>query len=238
MFVSDESLRAMKASVAVDYLGFGAAFGQIGAFVAVALENLDVVVFRAYEADEPDGYARAPHYHYVMDSPARFSAEVDEFVDIVARRCEIENVVGHQAVVAARYDGLVFPAYGRDVEVMAGGGEFLELHSGYAGVVAQLDADNDYLAVVELEPVAHPVALEGGAYFQRGQIFGIDRVVYARAGEEGAVGRIHELVVVDAGHCFMGAEAFGYLAGDYIVGLVGGDGYKQLGFLDSGGAQG
>ena len=221
------------AGVGIDDEGVGTPLGQLDAGVAVGVYDLEPELVAGHAA-ELYGYAAAAHDDDVAYRALDLAAQLDQHVHMLARGHEVDDVVALEAVVAAGDDGLAVTLDGGDVKVVRGTSQLFELHVYERRALPELDAHQNELPLVELEPVARPVVVECGDDLERGEVFGIYDVVGPYRGEERAVGRVLELIVVYSGHGLGCAEALGYGAGHDIARLERRDGYEQVAVLDAG----
>ena len=225
------------AAVALDDDDIVHALGQLVALLAVAFDELDVHVVGGIARDAY-GNATAAHNHDFVDFGFAFACELSYLPDVVGRGGEVGDVAHLYLVVTTWDNGFVYALDGRNVKLAVGCGDFVEFLVQNLGVVVQLHAQDDELAVAQLEPVAGPGVSQGGDYLLGRQLFGIDEFVYPQAVEEGFVLGQQIFVVVDPGQRLLGSQFRGHGASHDVAGLERHDGDKQVGLVHLGLFQG
>ena len=100
----------------------------------------------------------------------------------------------------------------------------------FAGV-AQLDAQHDQVASVDVPPLAHPRHLQTVDNVYRCQHFWKNQRVDAHPLEELFARWVQILEVVNAGYRLLGSQGMGYHACIHVAALVGSDAHKEVGIL-------
>ena len=235
-----ESLRVLDAlfveqgevaSVAVDHHHAVGVDEFVEFFAAgfVGLDDFHLHVF-GHQCRRPDCRGSAAHDDDVFHVGIAFLAhDAPDVGNILARGHEIGDVFELQHVVASRNDGFLAALDGHDVVGRLGLAEVFERLVEDFGGLAQLDAEHDECAVVNVPALPHPRHFQAVGNVHGGQFLGVDERGDAHALEMRLQFRVEELVVVDFGHRALGSEGFRQHARRHVEVFVGRDGDEEVG---------
>ena len=153
---------------------------------------------------------------------------------VLLRSHEVGEVIELQRVETAGDDGLAVALDGHDVVGVFGAAEVLQRLVQNLAALAQLDAQEDEGAVVDVPALAHPRHLQTVGDVDGRQHLGVDHRVDAHLLEKLLVLCREVLVVVDARHRLLRAESVGNDASRDVGGLLGGDADEEVGLVGSG----
>ena len=159
------------------------------------------------------------------------SADFNQFVNVVERSGEVENIVCPHVVVASGNDRLMVALYRRHVEIMLSHCKFLKLHAYEPCIVAYLHTHQNQLPPMEFPPMAHPVMLKSGYDFLCGEKFGINEIIYAHTVKKGRMFGQFVLIIVYARHRFRRSKTRCYGTRHHIFCLMRSHRYEQIGVL-------